>query len=397
MAVPPKDLLEEVAGYIDFTDDDAARLRDVGALVTPHIPAIIDEFYDAIQKSPGASAAITGGTAQIERLKGTLRDWLAGVVGGHYDRDYLERRSRIGRVHVRVGLDQRYMFSAMNLLREGLHRALHEAVDVGDHPDWPPDRRRLAHAAINKICDIELAIMLESYREDYSDRVRSSARLAVLGQIAASIGHELRNPLAVVETSLHLLKKQIADNPKAQRHAARIGDQVAVCGTIISDLLEMARDRPAHREEVDLAFLVREAVESLPGEAASAFELALPPDLGTVWADRGQIRQLLVNLTLNALQAVRDVPEGRVRVRAERRAHGVTLHVEDNGPGLTAEAQRRLFEALFTTKSKGIGLGLALCRRIVEKHGGTIEGANRPEGGAVFEVMLPFVIEEGSS
>jgi two-component system, NtrC family, sensor histidine kinase HydH len=392
MVVPPKDILEEVAGYIDFSDEDARLLGDLGPLVSARIPPIIDEFYDAIQKSPGASAAITGGVAQIERLKGTLREWLAGVVGGVYDAEYLQRRSRIGRVHVRVGLDQRYMFSAMNLLREGLHRAFHEAMESDAGEPWPPERRRRAHAAINKICDIELAIMLESYRENYVERIRNTERLATLGQLAASIGHELRNPLAVVETSVHLLKRQIHGNPKAEKHLGRIGAQVTVCGTIISDLLEMARDREPRREDVDVAALLREAVASLPGAHGVTLELEIPPDLPRAPVDRGQLRQLLINLAMNAIQAVEGEPDGggRVRILVDGQNAHLHLRVEDNGPGLSKEAQQRLFEPLFTTRSKGIGLGLALCRRIVDKHGGTITGRNREQGGAAFDVVLPM-------
>jgi two-component system, NtrC family, sensor histidine kinase HydH len=392
MRVAPKDILEEVAGYIDFGDEDAQLLSDVGPLVGPRIPAIAEAFYDAIQKSLGASAAITGGNAQVERLKGTLRQWLEGVVGGTYDADYLAQRSRIGRVHVKVGLDQRYMFSAMNLLREGLHRAFHDALETGGAAAaWPPERRRLAHRAINRICDIELAIMLESYREDYVARIRTTERLATLGQLAASIGHELRNPLAVVETSVHLLGRQLQEHPRAERHIKRIAQQVTVCGTIISDLLEMARDRPPHRQPTSVPDLVREAVGAVPGTDGVRMEMELAPNLPVARLDAGQMRQLIINLVLNAVQAVQGVDGPPAVVRIALGAEGQDLHlrVTDSGPGLTAEAQKRLFEPLFTTRSKGIGLGLALCRRIVEKHEGTIIGRNEDRGGALFHVVLP--------
>ncbi|MFW6086913.1 MAG: protoglobin domain-containing protein [Myxococcota bacterium] len=392
MVVAPRDILEEVAGFLDFTAGDAQLLEAIGPLVQPQFHPIVDRFYDAIRQSPGASLAITGGEAQIERLKGTLRQWLAGIVGGVYDQAYLEMRSRIGRVHVRVGLDQRYMFGAMNILREGLHRAFDQALDALGDDEWPVQRVRDAHAAIDKICDMELAIMLETYREDYITRIRGTERLATLGQLAASIGHELRNPLAVVETSLHLLRRQVVGNPRAERHFKRIGEQVVLCGTIINDLLEMARDRPPQRAMSDVRSLVHEAVRGLPHREDVTFELDLPDDLPQADIDPGQIRQLLVNLTMNAVQAVRsgDGTAGTVRVKAEATDGRLVLRVEDDGPGLSPEAQARLFEPLFTTRSKGIGLGLALCRRIVDKHGGTIAGRNRPEGGARFEVSLPL-------
>ena len=380
-------IIEEVAGYVGFDSADAALLKELGPHLRPSFRAIIDRFYATIEAHPGASEVITGGQAQIDRLKGTLVDWMEGLVGGVYDDAYWERRARIGRVHVRIELDQRYMFSAMNLIREGLHEAL-------DASDFPAERVSAGHRALDRICDIELAMMLETYREAYVARIRASERLATLGQLAASIGHDLRNPLAVIETSLHLLRRRVTDDNRAERHLGRIGEQVALCGAIIGDLLELARDRDPVRNPAPFPAVVQEALRAIPVPPAVEIAVSVAEGLPPVSVDSGQMRQVVLNLVSNAVQALGEggAPKGRIEVDAGSKGDALVFTVSDDGPGLSEEAEARLFEPLFTTRAKGIGLGLALCKRIVDKHGGTIRGANREGGGAEFTVVLPGAI-----
>ncbi|MCB9567249.1 MAG: histidine kinase [Myxococcales bacterium] len=373
-------VLQALISYIQFSDGDVALLAKMGPILTPFFPRIVDRFYDAIHRTPEALAVFEGGEAQIQRQKGMLQRWLVGLFGGVYDDAYYEERAKIGRTHVRINLDQRFMFAAMNVVRRELHAALGEC-------GWPESERYRGHTAIDKICDIELAVMLETYREASVQRVQQTERLATVGQIAASIGHELRNPLAVMQTSIQLLGRRVSDDPRAEKHLRRIGDQIGLCNAIISDLLELARDRPPERHPVDLIALVRQTVIDVPRPAAVQVELDMPEDVAAIHADAGQVRQVIVNLVLNAVQAIG--PEGRIDVRVVPGDEFIELVVDDSGPGLPADVLRRLFEPLFTTRSSGTGLGLALCRRITEKHGGSINAANREEGGARFTVALP--------
>lgn len=185
-SVSDERFLEELKAYVGFTEAHARALAELGPIMEPAFPGIVNTFYDAIMRNPRAMEVFTGGAAQIERQKGFLRLWLKGLFSGVYDREYLALRARIGRTHVRIRLDQRYMFTGMNLVRDGLHRALGTLLGV--------DQSFFAHTAIDKICDIELAIMLQTYSEDYAARLRDQERLAALGQLAGFIGHELRNP-----------------------------------------------------------------------------------------------------------------------------------------------------------------------------------------------------------
>jgi signal transduction histidine kinase len=381
----PASLLDDLMRYIRFTDEDAALMRSLAPVVRPHFARIVERFYEAIDRTPGASAVFTGGPAQIERQKQQLHGWLEGLVGGDYDDAYFERRARIGRTHVRIGLDQQYMFGAMNLIRDGLHTALEEC-------DWDAPRKAGAHRAVDRLCDMELAIMLETYREGYIARVQDASRLAAIGQVAASIGHDLRNPLAVIQTSTHQLQRRLTDgDERVQRHLRRVADQTELCSSIISDLLELARDRAPERRPTDLGPVVREAAGSVARRDGVVLALAIADDLPRPAIDATQFRQLVVNLVQNAVEAVGE--RGRIVVSLRLGAGEVVLAVEDDGPGLRPAVLARLFEPLFTTRANGTGLGLALCRRIVEKHGGTITADNRPDGGASFTAAIPVGVD----
>src|SRR3954467_2640919 len=184
--------------------------------MAPHFGPIIDDFYATIEAHPGARAAITGGAQQIQRLKKSLLRWIDELFLGPHDEAYFERRARIGRVHVRINLPQMYMLTAMDRIRLRSVDTLREA------PGIDPQALRRMLAALHQILDIELAIMLETYRDDLLAKNRTAERLATIGQFAAGIGHELRNPLGVVESSAFLVTKrldqlEIAD-PAIRRH-----------------------------------------------------------------------------------------------------------------------------------------------------------------------------------
>ena len=393
-AMPSQRLLDELMRYLEFTPDDAALMLEMGPALRPQFPQIVNDFYTAIDRTPGASAVFTGGAPQIARQKAMLHGWLEGLVEGVYDEAFVARRARVGRTHVRIALDQRYMFAAMSVIRAGLHTALYGVEG------WDEMRGRAGHRAIDKLCDLELAIMLEAYRDAYIRRVKDSERLATIGQVAASIGHELRNPLAVMQTSVHMLSRRLPPDERNARHLRRVDEQIVLCNTIISDLLELARDRPPELRLTDVAEVVREAALSVPRPSEVTLTLDIAGALPPVAADPGQFRQLVVNLVLNAVQASEAASEaagGAIELRLASDERDLLLTVEDRGQGLSNEVLSRLFEPLFTTRSMGTGLGLALCRRVVEKHRGTISANNREGGGASFIVRVPLTAESESA
>lgn len=382
-----ENIFQELKSYVGFSAEDGASLRALHPLACAHFERIADVFYRRILEHPEARKALEGGESQVGHLKTTLQGWMDTLLQGPWDDAYFERRCRIGRVHVRISLPQHYMFGAMNLLRRELTDVLDESLS-GEH-----EKRMRLRRALGKILDLELAIMLHTYREDLLAQNARAERLATFGQLVGSIGHELRNPLGVIETSLFILKGRPAaeEDPRVSKHLSRIGEQVGVANHIVTSLLDMIRDRPLSRAPLQLAEVWQSALEAVtvPESVRVSAEglQALPPLEG----DAVQLRQVFVNLLENAVQAVEPGP-GEVRLQARREGSEVELVMEDSGPGLDPAIRARVFEPLMTTKARGLGLGLSLVRRILERHGGGISYAPRESGlrGARFVARLPL-------
>ncbi|NOY94270.1 MAG: hypothetical protein GXP55_24090 [Deltaproteobacteria bacterium] len=379
-------LAEELFEYVGFGPEDVAILRELGPLVEAHHDRIIEDVHAAILRHPAATAVFED-EAQIERQKASLRSWLSGAFSGEYGQEWFAARQRIGEAHTGVGFPQRYLFAGMNLVRAGVHRALADGAE-----DWSSARKRRAHLAIDRLLDVELAVILQTCHAAQSDRLRAAERFAALGQVVASIGHELRNPLAVMQTSVHILGRHASGDERSMRHIGRIRDQVMLCGQIISALLELARDRPAVRSATDLRLLGAEVFDSVPHPSSVDLVLELPDDFPLILLDGNQLRQLLVNLTQNAVAALENAEAGRVTLSARVDADVVEIEVRDTGPGVPEDALAHVFEPLFTRRQGGVGLGLALCRRIAEKHAGVLEVSNMEQGGARFVLRLPDAV-----
>lgn len=376
--------------YVDFGAGSEAALRQFHPAAKPHFVPIIDDFYRRIEEVPAARALVTGGKPQIERLKLTLREWLEVLLLGPFDEAYLAARSRIGRVHVRIGMPQEFMFTAMNRIRVRLQEIAAETYRAD------PEHAKAVQTALGQIIDLELAIMLDTYREVHLDRMRATERLATIGQLAASIGHELRNPLGTIDSSLFLVQQRLTklgiEDSLVQKHHDKIGAQIKHCGKIITNLLDLARERPPVRKQTPVDKLIQLAVEraALPRDIDVVIDLG---DAATIDADADDLSHVLVNLLSNAAQAQQG--RGRIRIAAERFKGGTALRVADAGPGVPKDIRHRIFDALFTTKARGTGLGLALCRRILHAHAGEID-LEPSEGGAVFRLWVPDRREEGA-
>ncbi len=376
----PATVFHELKRYVLFGADDERRLRAFHPLAAPSFQAVAEAFYARILDQEEAARVLHGGESQVGRLKVTLVAWLDSLLLGPWDDAYWEHRKRIGQVHVRIGMPQHLMFGAMNVVRGELDRLALARLPAG--PALEATR-----AAVAKILDLELAIMLHTYRDDLLAQQARVERLSTFGQLVASIGHDLRNPLGVIETSLYILRGRLAEDERARKHADRIKEQLDIANGIITNLLDMIRDRPLVREQVALAVLAAAALEATRRPAEVAVELTGLSELPPVEGDAGQLRQVLVNLLENAVFAAS--PAGTVTVRGRREPGAVAVEVDDTGPGVDPATRRRLFEPLITTKDRGIGLGLALCKRIAVRHGGDVSYADRPGGGARFTLRLP--------
>jgi PAS domain S-box-containing protein len=244
--------------------------------------------------------------------------------------------------------------------------------------------------------DITERKQAEAQLERQRDTLAQTEKLAAMGQLLAGVAHELNNPLSVILGQTALLGMKVESGPVRDR-TAKIGQAAERCARIVKNFLALARQHPPERQATRLNEVVREAVELLayPLRLDNVeVRLDLEDGLPAFWADPHQLQQVVLNLVSNAHQAMRSVPGPRrltVVTRFDPIAERVHLAVTDTGPGVPPEITPRIFEPFFTTKpaGQGTGLGLSLCRGIVEAHGGSIELETTPGAGAVFRVALP--------
>ncbi|HEV3418584.1 MAG TPA: ATP-binding protein [Pirellulales bacterium] len=247
----------------------------------------------------------------------------------------------------------------------------------------------------------EVNSVIEKFHATHRQVIRAD-QLAALGQLAAGLAHELHNPLMSIKI---LVQSARSDGAAAlDSYDLRVLDEeITRLQNLLTSFLDFAKPAKLERREIDLRPIVSQTAAILAARAARrnvAIHSCLPDRPVLLDADETQVRQVALNLLLNALDAVADHGSIWIEVGSGRRASfnengtltplpAVFLSVADNGRGLPARDGERIFEPFFSTKETGLGLGLAICRRIAESHGGSIVASNRPGGGAIFLVSLP--------
>ncbi len=222
-----------------------------------------------------------------------------------------------------------------------------------------------------------------------SQQLVHQTRLATIGQMTASIAHEIRNPLGAVRNAAYFLKRHVdKGNAKFAQYLDIIDHEVHTADYVIRDMLQMAGAKEPGQASFDVAGVVREVFDRMQKDTDVHYVLVSSPDPLMIVADQEQCRQVIFNLVNNAAHAVNGT--GGVRVEVWQEEEYGLITVQDNGPGVDAEHRDKLFEPLFTTKAKGtgLGLGLAICREIIERHGGTIELQPSDGTGALFCIKL---------
>ena len=248
-------------------------------------------------------------------------------------------------------------------------------------------------------------ILANALGQDVSKLAAQEKRL-LLSRLLARFAHEVRNPLSSLDIHVQLLEEDIAQAPSSVREktASRfeiIHGELHRLENIVKHFLSLAGPSALNLHPVEVAKVVGHVCELLRPEAASRgieIVMKLPPySLLSVPADSAQLTQALVNLVINAIQAVER--NGRVEVSAGRaEPEGVlTIAVRDTGPGIPADKQSAIFEPFFTTKAEGSGLGLWIVQQIITAHGGVVEASNAADGGAVFAVHLPLQRKENGN
>lgn len=418
--------IEEMKRYLGFTSEDERLLIELGPRLEKHFPALAERFYAEIPRHAGAFRVFTGGTMQIERLKQTLQQWARGLFSGQYDEAYAEERFRIGYRHVRIGLEQRYVISAMGAVRSFLVDCLREEIaDI--------QLRRQSARSLHRILDLDLNLMCESYMQArFEDLRRLNAELESLNRrveeasrakdvFLSHVSHELRTPLNSILGFTRLILDGVCASPEEERELLRdVFASARHLLDLVNDILDIRRVEEGRLslriENVNVPELVASTLALVSVQAAEKhLELrneASSAELPAAWADQTRVRQVLLNLLNNA---VKFTSTGVITVRARtqsgagREAAMLRIEVEDTGRGIPAEMREKVFdefeqlEGSAAQKQRGAGLGLGISRRLVELMGGTIAletGANGrgtlawftlPQGsGAAHIIHSPF-------
>ena len=261
-----------------------------------------------------------------------------------------------------------------------------------------PEQMRWDPALLRAVGDqaavaIRNAQLYESERAA-TERLVQAEQLSTLGRVVARVAHQLNNPL----TTVRLLAESLEVEPLtdvARDHVRSLTQEAQRAGMVVQDLLLFARKGRRAFSAVDVAEVVHEAIVAkrrrLAGDGIT-LEDDVAPELPLVHGDGRALRQVIANLVDNAAHVLRGLPdERRIAIRAVRDGDGVSLHVEDSGPGIPPDLAARIFEPFFTTKpiGEGTGLGLAIAKEIVEVHDGTLEIGRSSLGGAAFRIRLP--------
>ncbi|HZF46384.1 MAG TPA: ATP-binding protein [Sphingomonadaceae bacterium] len=271
-----------------------------------------------------------------------------------------------------------------------------EVVDVVLRVTLPPDCEDWGRVLIMALDMTERNRAQSRLAQAQTDLAHVS-RLTTLGQLAASIAHEVNQPLSAVVTYARSGKRWLAREAPDAAETADCLEQIAANGTRAADVIarirDLARKGDPDRAPVKLAPLIEESIALLRRDLHShgvAIRVAIDADLPDVMGDRGQLQQVLMNLMLNADQAMAGsaVAERALDVTAVREGDMINVSVRDAGRGLPGDPEA-LFVPFYTTRAEGLGMGLSICRAILEQHGGTLAAANNPDAGAIFWFGLP--------
>jgi len=400
--------------YLHLFPADAMILRELGPLMEKYLPEMAERFYAQIPHHPGASRVFTGGEAQVQRLKSTLQAWGRGLFNGVYDEHYAEDRFLIGFRHVHISLDQKYVISAMGVVRSFLMEKLFD--------EFPAREKRLAFSqALGKILDLDLNLMCDSYFRATMAHLhtlnqeleQAGAQLveanAIKDEFLAQVSHDLRTPLNSILSFSKMVLDGLCTSPQEEKEVLRdVFSSGQLLLRLVSDLLDIssieAGKLALDLEELDPREVLDSTLPLVAVQAASkslrlvdeTLEQALP----AVQSDEIRFRQVLMNLLSNA---VKFTANGCVRIRAiENRLEGrLRFEIEDTGIGVPIEKRNAVFEKFVRHDPKalrgvtGSGLGLAIAKRLVEMMHGEIGLETGPGGkGSIAWFTLPLAASQ---
>ena len=381
--IPPE--VEERRRFLALTDEDLERLTSLRELFIEHAEEVVERFYDRLQAFEPVSLLLKE-AEDIRHLKKVQRDYIISLADGRLDQAYLENRLLIGRAHERIGLQPQWYMGAYSILLDEI------CPLIGEHFKGQGDESAKVCLALNKIMNLDTQLVLHAYFGTRQRKaVAKSEQLAAVGELAASIAHEVRNPLAGMKGALEVLRHHLSQDPSRAEIAEELLAQIERLENLVRDLLTFARPRPLSRQPVELHPLLDRVVRMVKDEDAEQsvkWGNSYAEGVERILADPQQLEQVFLNLLQNALQAMED--GGSLTIRTRCLNEHAEIAFQDTGKGISPADMERIFQPFFTTRHRGSGLGLAIVRKIVQRHGGDIQMESRQGEGTTATVLLPL-------
>jgi signal transduction histidine kinase len=405
--------------FLRLTKEEEVALTALQPIMAQHVDELVGAFYRHLLSFPDTRKFLTDELISTRLLEAQKR-YLLSLVAGFYDRAYEDGRRRIGQVHARLGLTPEWYFGAYALYLSLLEPLIFEKFHT------QPAKYVAIRIALTKVMFLDIQLALEAYiekssegqdyavnqlagftraleqglvqnRHDLSEtrqQLRLTERLAELGTLAASMAHEIGTPMNVILGRAEQLLQR-TDDETMKKGLTIITAQVERMTRLINQLLTFARRGPPNFRPVDLRDVVKnclDAVEERLSRHCVRVVSEHDEDLPHIHGDSDLMTQVLLNLVLNAVQAM---PEsGTLRVATAREgAQHIRLTVADTGHGIPPDVLPKIFEPFVTTKARGqgTGLGLTVVLGIVQEHGGSITVDSMPGQGTTFTLLLPRV------
>jgi signal transduction histidine kinase len=382
--------MPEQAGEPARRAADSFCLRDAFVRFQRHCEQL-ENVHDALR------AQLDRRVEEIERMKEQLADILESIT------DAVILVDSDGSVEVANGAARR-LFGTLNSPRSmpGLERLLDADTSLRDEEmeiRLPSGDRRVIATAVPKAGAAGrpgarvLAIKDVTEHHLLQERLRRAHRMAELGRMAASVAHQIRNPLTGVEGFAQLLERDLRDtDPRASHMAERIVQAARRVGEVVSNMTYYADQPPRQETPADLSLIARNAIEIIyPWATDIGVGIALdaPDEPVITRCDAAQLTLAIGNLLANALEACRDQQDGRIHVQVTADSDAARLEIQDNGVGIPEDAVARVREPFFSLNEHGLGLGLAVADRLMEAHGGRLRVASAAGRGTTIALDLP--------
>jgi len=376
--------MEEVLRYVDFGAEDRRALLKLREAIEPALPTLIERFYSRVDMHQQAREVFTDPAQQRPRLARTLAEWIRSTLSGPYDADYAARRRNIGRVHVAHHLPQRYMVTAMGVVRTWIAEQCFQVYSDD------PGEASAAVVAGNKILDVELALMLSTYQDALLVQAQEQGRLATIGALATGLHHHLRNPLASIEVlSVALSDRQsVRADPRGLELASALQDCVAQAQEALAELQSYSAPSRCGKGSSDLAEVVDVVIRRLDVPQTHGVTVDIDPTLPSVPLSARRLEQVLLNIVSNAVEAC--APDDRLGIRGRSGDNQVVITVWDEGEGIFQADLPRVGQPFFTTRPHRLGMGLPLTQHIVEGVGGSLEIRSEPGQRTTLVLRFPL-------